>query len=176
MSYAGHRRESKATWKRIQATPGEGWGVNNRAHRMGQFAPIFLNRYGFMATGVWRGNCFSGVWSWKAVRTRSPGDALVCLVAYRRCSGSGYLHGSSQPTDSELACVSFLWLRARGFGVVARLARSRAEPFRSGTWVADLRISVLDGRNGRGRRKTLRGDWSVDWPIPDPRTTSSSAA
>ena len=57
-------------------------------------------------------------------------------------------------------------LRPRGFGLAARLARRGAESFWSGTWAADLRVSILDGRNGRGRRKTLRRDWSMDWPLP----------
>ena len=37
---------------------------------------------------------------------------------------------------------------------------------RRGTWAADLRISFLDGRDGRRRCEALRGDRGVDWPRP----------
>src|ERR1700733_12078111 len=97
---------------------------------------------------------------------RSTENAFVCLVADRYRFGCGDLYGSSQPPDSELAGVSFFWLRSCGLDLAARLAWSGTEFFGSGPGAADLRVSFLDGRNGRGRCEALRGDWSMDWALP----------
>ena len=105
--------------------------------------------------------------SWNAFGARSRRNAFVCMVADGNCSQCGDLHRSPQPKDSELACVSFFWMRGRGFYFAARLAWLGTEFERSGSWAADLRVSFLDGWNGRRRREVLRSNWSMDWPIPN---------
>ena len=86
------------------------------------------------------------------------------------------------PTVIVVAVATFTDLRSRripnwlvlpflGLGIVVSSCASwrtwsRSEPGRRGIGTADLRGSVLGGRHGRRRRKTLRGNRSLDRPIP----------
>src|ERR1700677_3576431 len=102
----------------------------------------------------------------EVLRAGSRRNALVRVVADGDCSRCGDLHRSSQPADSELAGAAFSGLRDRCFDLAGWLARRGTESLRSGSRAADLRVSVLDGRNGRGRCEVVRSNWGVDWPIP----------
>ncbi len=139
-------------------------GVNNCAHRVGQFGLIYLNQHGFMV-----------------FKRFGAGIALKGVVRNAFGQGAGVMHSFAWwPTVVVLAVATFTDLRSRripnwlvfpffGCGVVvsvcaARLARRGTEFERSGSRAADLRVSLLDGRNGRGRREVVRSHWCVDWP------------
>ena len=86
------------------------------------------------------------------------------------------------PTVIVLSVATFTDLRSRripnwlvfpflaggdcGFELAPWLARRRAEPGGRRVGDFDLRISFLDGRDGRRRREAVRRDRSVDWPGP----------